>query len=102
MSKQLVVGVEHGSYTDKKTGEVVDFFNVHTVKHSMKAVGVITDAIWVDTGRSVEMYGAFAKACEGKPEKLLNMVIDVSRDNRGYVEDMELCGVKEAAALFDF
>ena len=102
MSKQLVVGVESGQYTDKQTGEVVSFYNLHTVKHSMKGVGVLTDALWIDSSRSAAFYASLAKTCSGRPDALLCQLLDVSRDNRGYVEEIEILGCHEDAALFDF
>lgn len=102
MSKQLIVGVEAGNYTEKKTGEVVQFMNLHTVKHSMKGVGVLCDAIWVDCARNPGLYASLANLSKGKPDNLLCVLLDISRDNRGYVEEVEIMGKRESAALFDF
>ena len=102
MSKQLVIGVEAVTYKNKSNGEEVNALNIHTVKHTLTSVGMVTDAIWIDSQRMSEAYEAFLSYCNGDLHGLLNLVLDVSRGNRGFVEDIDFIGVKDSAALFDF
>jgi hypothetical protein len=101
MSKEIVIGVDSVRYKDKESGVMVDALNLHTVKKNLKTVGVCTATIWIDNVKQPQAYEMFVNYCKGDVSRLLNLQIDVSRGNRGFLEDLEIIGVKESAALFD-
>lgn len=101
MSKEIIIGVDNVRYKDKESGAMVDALNLHTVKKNLKTVGVCTTTIWVDTVKQPQAYEMFVNYCKGDVSRLLNLQIDVSRGNRGFLEDLEIIGIKESAALFD-
>lgn len=101
MSREIIVGVDNVRYKDKESGTMIDALNLHTVKKNLKTVGVCTETIWIDSVKIPQAYDMFVNYCKGDVSRLLNLQIDVSRGNRGFLENLEIIGTKESAALFD-
>lgn len=101
MSKEIIIGVDSIRYKDKESGVMVDAISLHTVKRNMSTVGVATEQIWIDNVKRAPAYEMFLGYCSGDTKKLINVQIDVSRGNRGFIENIEILGLKESAALFD-
>lgn len=101
MSKEIIIGVDNVRYKDKASGNMVDALKLYTVNRNLSTVGICSSTIWIDCNRLPQAYEMFVHYCNGDISKLINVQIDVSRSNRGFLENIEILGLKESAALFD-
>lgn len=102
MSKEIIIGVDSVRYKDKESGNMIDAINLHTVGRNLKTVGFATNTIWIDASRLAPAYEMFMEFCECDTRKLLNLLIDVSRGNRGYLENIEIVKPVQDSVLIEF
>lgn len=102
MSKEIIIGVDSVRYKDKESGNMIDAINLHTVSRNLKTVGFATNTIWIDAARLYSAYEMFMDYCQCDTRQLLNLLIDVSRGNRGYLENIEIVRVCPDSVLIEF
>ena len=102
MSKEIIIGVDSVRYKDKESGAMIDAVNLHTVSKNLKTIGYATNTIWIDAGRLAQAYEMFMNYCECDNRKLCGLLIDVSRGNRGYLENIEIIKPVPDSVLIEF
>ena len=103
MSKQMIVGVRYGNYTDKKTGEVIDYVELQTVKTIAACYGHAVELLYVSSTTPIYNFllQAAGNKCNNFPE-LIGYYINVDRSTKGFLVDIELVDKKEDDVIFNF
>ena len=103
MSKSYIVGVRTGSYTDKKTGELVDFVELQLVKKLATCIGHATEQIYINSGSPLYgfLLGEVGKKVSGFGD-LIGRYVTIERSTKGFVTDVELGDKKPDDVIFGF
>lgn len=102
MSKEIIIGVDSIRYKDKESGNMIDAINLHTVSRNLQTVGFATNTIWIGADRQASAYEMFMDYCKCDTRNLLNLYVDVSRGNRGYLENIEIIKPVPDSVLIEF
>lgn len=103
MAKSVIVGVRTGSYTDKKSGEVVAFCELQVVKTLASVVGHATEELYITSNSGI--YDYLLRQVGGKVSEfpsLIGYFINTERTTKGFLNDVELLEHKPDAFVFDF
>lgn len=98
--KMLIIGVSCRPYKDKKTGEDCNSLILYGAKNNANCYGKATEDIFI--AGSSPLYGTVLKAVNGIPSELIGYFIDVDRNNKGYIENVELLEHSEDAVMWGF
>ncbi len=98
--KMLIIGSSCRKYKDKKTGEDCSCLNLYVAKNNANCYGKATEDIFV--AGSSPLYSNILGAVKGIPSELVGYFIDVDRNNKGYVENIELLEHSDDAVIWGF
>lgn len=100
MAKQIIIGVESGTYKNKQTGELDDYVVLHTVKKNMRCAGIATEELWF--GKEYRNgYDTVHGECNGDFTQLVNRYVSIERGSRGFIEDMEFGDKADDAVMIE-
>lgn len=100
MAKQIIIGVETGTYKDKETGEQGTQVTLYTAKRNMRCAGYAMEKLWFGSTKN-NGYDRVASFCNGDFTDLVNRYVEISRGERGYLEDISFLEKCDDAVLIE-
>lgn len=96
--KMYVVGYQENKGISKKTGKPYHAVILQCVKRNANTHGKAVETIYLDCESAL-----YKNLCgEYSPETLLGSFIDVSRDARGWIEDIQYMETDKDAVAFNW
>lgn len=98
--KMLVIGSSKVVFPDKKTGEVHDAIVLDVAKNNVNYYGKATESFFiVDTS---PLYAHVIEACKVSVQDLTGYFIDVDKNNKGYLDNIEFLEKSQDAVIWGF
>lgn len=99
MAKCLVVGASLFTYKDKKTGDSKSMLSLHSVRNTAKVFGKAVEEIVISDDSP--LFDSIFD-CVPSSDELVGYVVDVDRDKRGFIENLEVLDKSEDCVIWGF
>jgi len=100
MAKVLVIGANARSYKDKQTKEQRNMLLLSTVKNNANVHGKAVEEVPAFEGEP--LYNSLLTAVKGVVSDLVGYFLQVDRDSKGFIENLEILEKREDAVLWSF
>ncbi len=98
--KMLIIGVSGRSYVDKDTKETHDMLTLSVAKNNVNYHGKATEEFIVND--KSPLYAYILGEIKGEICNLKGYFIDVDKNNKGYLENLELLEKSDDAVIWGF